>query len=112
MRRLRLLVLCCRAGGCSVGYSRAGFDVVGVDIDRQPDYPFEFHQADAFAYAPTYSNEYDVIHASPHCQGYSAMRFVTGKSYGRDIDRFREMLEKIGKPYIIENVVGAPLADH
>jgi len=109
--KLRLLDLCCRAGGASVGYARAGFEVIGVDIRPQPDYPFEFHCADAFDFTPKHSQEFDVIAASPHCQGYSKMRFRTGKEYPREIERFRQMLIATGKPYVIENVEDAPMPD-
>ena len=68
----RLLDLFCGAGGCSVGYARAGFEVVGVDIKPQKNYPFEFQQADAMEYIlelAGYANGlYDAIHASPPCQ--------------------------------------------
>lgn len=108
-KKLRLLDLCCRAGGCSMGYFQAGFEVVGVDILPQRDYPFKFHQADAFEFAPRHWREFDVIHASPHCQGYSPMRYVTKKEYPREIEQFREMLSSFDRPYVIENVEQAPL---
>jgi len=107
----RLLDLCCRAGGCSVGYFRAGFEVVGVDIEPQKSYPFEFYQADAFEFAREHWRDFDVLHASPHCQGYSNMRFVTGKEYPKQIEQFREMFESFGKPYVIENVEASPIKD-
>lgn len=104
----RLLDLFCGAGGAGMGYSRAGFDVVGVDIAPQPNYPFEFHQADALDWAAANGHEFDVIHASPECEGYS---HLTPKKYRGDhakqISEVRELLQQLGKPYVIENVSGA-----
>lgn len=106
-----LLDLFCGAGGCSVGYARAGFDVVGVDIQPQKNYPFEFHQADALDFP---LDGYDAIHASPPCQVYLSLRAVNkalGRADGhRDlIAATREALSASGVPYVIENVEGAPL---
>lgn len=104
----RILDLFCGAGGCGMGYFQAGFEVVGVDIDPQPHYPFEFHQADAL----TFSLEgFDAIHASPPCQDYSkAMRHLAAPK-PRLLDPIRERLADAGVPYVIENVVGAPLPE-
>jgi DNA (cytosine-5)-methyltransferase 1 len=111
----KLLDLCCRGGGCSRGYADAGFEVVGVDIEPQKSYQFEFHQADAFEFAPKHWKEFDAIHASPHCQGYrnrgAHMKRKDGTERPKQIDQFREMLESFGLPYVIENIVGAPLED-
>lgn len=94
-----------------MGYFRAGFEVVGVDIAKQPRYPFEFHQADALEYAAAHGHEFDAIHASPPCQDASIMR--RGRWQDREhpklIEPTRERLVRSGKPYVIENVVGAKL---
>lgn len=111
MTRPRLLDLFCGAGGAAMGYHRAGFDVVGVDIRPQPHYPFEFHQADALAYP---LDGFDAIHASPPCQAYSVATARWGSeqvaSHPALIDTIRERLIASGRPYIIENVETAQWA--
>lgn len=108
-----LLDLCCGAGGAAMGYSRAGFDrIVGVDINPQPRYPFEFIQGDGLEYLAEHGHEFDSIHVSPPCQGYSIMRnlpWLKDKEYPLLIDPFRELLEATGKLWVIENVMGAHL---
>ena len=96
-----------------MGYKRAGFEVVGVDIDPQPNFPFEFIQADALDLPQKFLRTFDVIHASPPCQSYSdlAKRNGNGHMWPRLIEPVREILERTGKPYVIENVEGAPLRD-
>jgi DNA (cytosine-5)-methyltransferase 1 len=109
MTRPRLLDLFCGAGGAAMGYHRAGFEVIGVDIEPQPNYPFEFHQADAMEYP---LDGFAAIHASPPCQGYSRMRhlpWLKDREYPMLIEPTRERLVAAGVPYVIENVVGAPL---
>lgn len=109
-RRPRLLDLFCGAGGAAVGYHRAGFDVVGVDIQPQPRYPFEFHQADALAgQLEKRFGRFDAIHASPPCQAYSALNAYNQKIYPDLISITRKCLLDSGVPYVIENVPGAPL---
>jgi DNA (cytosine-5)-methyltransferase 1 len=99
--------LFCGAGGCAVGYARAGFEVVGVDINQQPRYPFEFHQADAMTFN---LSGFDAIHASPPCQAYTALGSREDLSHYPDlVGGVRERLQASGKPWIIENVPGAPL---
>lgn len=109
MRKLRLLDLFCKAGGSSVGYARAGFDVEGVDIEAQKRYPFKFHQADALEYAAKHGHEFDLIAASPPCQEYSVTKSLKTKTYPDLVAPTRNLLREIGKPYVIENVPGAPL---
>jgi DNA (cytosine-5)-methyltransferase 1 len=106
--RPKLLDLFCGGGGAGMGYARAGFDVVGVDIAHQARYPFEFHQADALEYLAEHGRDFDAIHASPPCQAYSAMlRATRHTEKPRLIAETRAALRTIGKPYVIENVEGA-----
>lgn len=100
---MRLLDLYCGAGGAALGYHQAGFDeIVGVDINPQPRYPFEFVQADALEYP---LDGFDVIHASPPCQAYSKCTAVAYRQkHPRLIADTRKKLQKAGIPYIIENV--------
>ena len=118
VRKPRLLDLFCGAGGATKGYQRAGFYVLGVDIRSQPRYcGDEFVQMDALAYLEraVYSGaEFDAIHASPPCQSYSKTRAILrGKGltprYEPLIDETRCVLHWAGKPWVIENVLGAPL---
>src|SRR5438132_13090968 len=109
---MKLLDLYCGAGGASVGYERAGFDVVGIDIKPQPRYPFEFYQTDALLTDLDWirRERFDVIHASPPCQRYTALRTREDLSgYPDLIAPTRELLEATGLPYVIENVEGSPL---
>lgn len=111
----RLLDLFCCGGGASEGYAQAGFDVTGVDIQPQPEYRHDFVCADALVFLLEHGKEFDIIHASPPCQGYSAhvssasSKWVPtkGKDEPRLISDVRDLLQHIGKPYIIENVMGA-----
>jgi len=111
-----LLDLFCGAGGAAVGYNRAGFDIVGVDINKQPNYPFEFIQADweepLYFLPGLWEREKRpyVIHASPPCQAYSLLTNMWDKTIHSDlIPNVRERLKLINAPYVIENVIGAPL---
>ena len=92
-----------------MGYYRAGFtDITGIDNRPMPRYPFEFIQADALEYLAKHGHEYDVIHASPPCQRYSEITPVDRRDDHPDlIGPVRELLRKIGNPYVIENVRGA-----
>lgn len=103
----RLLDLFCGAGGAAMGYHRAGFEVVGVDINPQPHYPFEFHQADAMTYPLDW---FDAIHASPPCQAFTSLRVMHNARQHADLlTPMRERLEQTASPYVIENVPGAPI---
>ncbi len=96
-----------------MGYHRAGFDdITGIDNKPQKRYPFKFIQADALEYLAEHGHEYDFIHASPPCQAYSIAalsRRNQGVVYDDLIGPVRTMLNKSGKHWIIENVVGAPM---
>lgn len=110
--KIKIIDLFCGAGGCAVGYNQAGFeDITGVDIKQQSNYPFEFIQADALNFLRKYGQEFDFIHASPPCQGYSKLQFSQKhkKKYPKLIEPLKAELKRLGKPYVIENVPGAPL---
>ena len=106
MGKLRLLDLFCGAGGASKGYHDAGFEVVGVDINNQRNYPFEFHKADAMTFP---FDGFDVIHASPPCQAYSITKHTHDKEHPDLLNPTRQRLQASGLPYVIENVIGAEM---
>jgi DNA (cytosine-5)-methyltransferase 1 len=104
----RLLDLFCGGGGAAMGYHRAGFEVVGVDISPQPRYPFEFHQADAMTYP---LDGFDAIHASPPCQDWSTTSGLNGPRHGTGwlLTATVDRLSQLTVPWVIENVKTAPL---
>lgn len=117
---MRVLDLFCGGGGAAEGYARLGWEVVGVDIAPQPSFPYTFFQDEALHFliwVAANRDQFDLIHASPPCQPYS--RAVTSSSShwndtkGKDepalIEPLRKRLQQTGIPYVIENVVGAPL---
>lgn len=107
----RLLDGFCGAGGASAGYHRAGLAVTGLDIARQPHYPFEFMQADFLALDPEWiAANFDAVHISPVCKRYSATTPDSHRENHPDqIGPARELVKATGLPYVIENVRGAPL---
>lgn len=112
---IKLLDLFSGAGGAGLGYIQAGFDVTGIDNVKKP-YPSTFIKADVMALDIEYLQQFDVIHASPPCQSYSITQNLA-KAQGKKstkpqlVKPVREMLKLSGKPYIMENVIGAPLFD-
>ena len=102
--KYRALDLFCKAGGVAAGLAAAGFEVVGVDIEPQPRYPFEFHQADAMTFP---LDGFAFLWASPVCQGYTAMRHAPGAkgdAHPKLIGPMRERFQAAGVPWCIENV--------
>lgn len=114
MRRPILLDLYCCAGGAAKGYHQAGFDILGVDIVEQPNYPFPMIVRDVLGLPQGFLSVFDAVHASPPCQAYSdlAARNGNGDDWPKLIEPTRDMLRESGKPYVIENVEGAPLQDY
>lgn len=108
MTRPLLIDLFCKAGGAAKGYYRAGFDILGVDIDPQPNYPYPFERADVWGLPPRFFSAADAVHASPECQGYTLLRHAKGaKGRPQEIGRCRSMLQALAVPYVIENVQAA-----
>lgn len=109
------LDLFCGAGGASMGYWKR-FEMVGVDKANQPRYPFTFIRASwlhALALPWLDLSQFAFIHASPPCQHYSDLAGRNGNADAHPdlIGVVREWLKATGKPYVIENVEGAPLRD-
>jgi DNA (cytosine-5)-methyltransferase 1 len=94
-----------------MGYARAGFEVVGVDIAKQPHYPFPFILADVTDMDPRFLATFDMIAASPPCQAHTNAQKIRKNEHPDLIPATRALLKEAGRPYIIENVVGAPLID-
>lgn len=105
----RILDTFCGAGGAGFGYHQAGFEVVGVDIVFQKHYPFEFHQADALEYIAEHGREFNAIHASPPCQDWTRSYTPIDHGTGHFLPDVRNLLIKIGIPWVIENVPGAAM---
>jgi len=99
-----------------MGYAKAGYDVVGMDIKHGKRYPFEYIRRDVMTLTPEDLQGFDLIHASPPCQTYSVtkhLRVAQGKSTSKQdlLEGVRLLLIASGVPYVIENVKGAPLID-
>ncbi|WP_328742079.1 DNA cytosine methyltransferase [Streptomyces caniferus] len=103
---LRLLDLCCGAGGLSLGYYLAGFEIVGVDICPQPNYPFTFVQADGLEYCSTYGHAFDLVHGSWPCERYATVTRWRGNpnTHPDLIGPGREAMQATGRPWVMENV--------
>ena len=116
---MKLLDLFCGAGMASDGYTSAGFDVYGVDINAQPDYPFGFTQSDALAVLATdFPEDYDVIHASPPCQAHTRAKHLRVAQGG--VSKYADLLTPTlqllrsrwsHKIWVVENVPGSPGMD-
>jgi DNA (cytosine-5)-methyltransferase 1 len=115
VKRPTLIDLFCKAGGAGMGYHRAGFEVIGVDIEPQPRYPFEFVQGDALALLPGLVEWYRpaAVHASPPCQAYSPLNALPSTKAASEhpdlVAPTRAALQAWGGPFVIENVMAAPL---
>jgi DNA (cytosine-5)-methyltransferase 1 len=111
---MKVLDLFCGAGGASMGYYNAGFDVVGIDNKAHKDYPFVMVVADVMDLTPDYLQQFDLIHASPPCQPFTSLMKLAhaqGKQTNKPdlLEPTRRLLRASGVNYIIENVPGAPL---
>jgi DNA (cytosine-5)-methyltransferase 1 len=110
LRRPLLLDLFCGQGGAAMGYYRAGFRVLGVDIHPQPRYPFPFVHADSLAFLRSADlSSVALIHASPPCQRYSVACLNTWQNHPDLLGPTRDALIRTGRPWVIENVPGAPM---
>lgn len=109
MKRPRLLDLFCGAGGCSVGYQRAGFDVEGIDLEPHPDYPYPFRQADALEVLADVDLllSYDVVHASPPCKSETDLAVLSDRAHPNLLGPTLGLLRAVpGLVWVVENVEG------
>lgn len=111
MSRPKMIDLYCGAGGAGQGYIDAGFDVTGIDIEPQPDYPGTFIQGDALEYLAAHGHEYVAAHGSPPCQASCTLTKGTNKGnyYLNLIPATRAAFAQLGIPTVIENVQGSDL---
>ncbi|MGA5051986.1 DNA cytosine methyltransferase [Streptomyces cellulosae] len=103
---MRLLDVCCGAGGLSMGYYLAGFDIVGVDIRPQPNYPFPFVQADGLDYTAEHGHAFDLVHGSWPCERYAAVTKWRGNPGDHPdlVGPGRKVMQATGRPWVMENV--------
>ncbi len=115
---MKCLDLCCCSGGASDGYHDAGFEVTGVDIKEQKQYPYSFYKGDAVEIVRGAGlvnlNEFDFIHASPPCQTHTSLVHIRNAQGGKAavVDILDEVVEGLiacKKPFIVENVSNAIL---
>lgn len=118
MKEIILVDLCCKAGGCSMGYYQAAKElglnikIIGVDIQEQNNYPFEFIQEDAVSFLKNNHKDFTHIHASPPCQKYTqstAQYRKKGKEYPDIYEGIKKIMYEIKKPGVIENVPASPI---
>lgn len=116
MTKPLLIDLFCKQGGMSKGYYDAGFDVLGIDAEPQPNYPFDFIQADVFKIWDKLPHDRAAAYSgSPPCQEFTQLKSLAVARNGyypetkNYIEKTRELFESTGKPYVIENVPNAPL---
>lgn len=115
MTRPTILDLFCCAGGAGAGYSRAGFDVVGVDLVDRPNYPFDFIRDDALRRLDMViqgRGRFVAIHGSPPCQAACSLTKGTNASRGYEYPNYyaevRDLMEATGLPGVIENPEARP----
>lgn len=110
-----LLDLYCGAGGAAVGYHRAGFEVIGVDVEPQPNYPYEFVKLDALglladpdgiAVFGRFLTQFDAIHASPTCQRKARVTAWRGnrEHHPNTLTPTLAALRASTIPWVVENV--------
>ena len=113
-RRPRILDAFCGEGGAGMGYHRAGFDVVGVDLSAKAlrRYPFPAVRADAMWFVREHGHQFDAVHLSPPCDRHNDLAHQWKRGHPDLIPAARAAAEASGRPWIMENVEGAPLLDH